>query len=155
MSYEKLKLDEEIDRMKNMGDLLIPYNFPLGDPTWEDDLNFLKITDCTVDGYGMILHFSKAKYENHYLETLQVMSKDAPFLPFNLVAKLAQKILGGHRLSLVEMLRGSRKIYCWTLLVDEAGKPMKSNLEESESVEMCVYEGFEYGYIDPTTVNFY
>ena len=83
------------------------------------------------------------------------MSRDTPFLPFGLIVKLAQKILGGHHLSLVEMLRGNRKIYCWTLLVDKTGRPKKSNIENSENVERCVYEGFEYGYIDPTTVNFY
>lgn len=155
MSYDPIKLDEIIDRIRNMGNLLIPYNFPLGEPSWEDDLNFLKLTECTVDGYNIILHFSKAKYEDHYLETLQIMSRDTPFLPFGLIVKLAQKILGGHHLSLVEMLRGNRKIYCWTLLVDKTGRPKKSNIENSENVERCVYEGFEYGYIDPTTVNFY
>ena len=146
-------LDDIIEQMRNMGDLLVPYNFPLGHAEWEDDLNILKTVECTVDGYNLILHFSRADYDINFLETLQIMSRDTPFLPFNLVAKIAKKMLGGHNLSLVELLRGKRKIYCWTLTVDKSGRPLKPKFKDN--VEKCVYEGFEYGYIDPSSVNFY
>ena len=71
--------------MRNMGELLVPYNFPKADPRLENDLNVLKTVDCIVDGYSICLHFSKADYNSHYLETLQVLGKDIPFLPFCLI----------------------------------------------------------------------
>ena len=153
MLYDPKPIDEIMDQMRSMGELLVPYNFPKADPRLENDLNILKTVDCIVDGYSICLHFSKADYDAHYLETLQVLGKDIPFLPFCLIVKLARKFLGGHNLSLVELLKGNRKIYCWTLTVDRRGRPLPA-IHEVES-ETCVYEGFEYSYLDPATVNFY
>jgi hypothetical protein len=137
-----------------MGDMLVPYNFPLGDPNVEDDINPLKTTEVVVDGYPIVVHYSKADYGSHYLITFQVLGQNAPFLPFNVVVKLAKKFLGSKDLSLVELLKDNRKIYCWTVTMTKEGESMLL-LQDEEDSEHCIYEGFEYVYMRPDKVSFY
>ena len=59
-------LDLIVEHMRNVGDQLIPYNFPQASPHLEDDLNKIKSRDVVVDGYNVILHFSKSDYDTHY-----------------------------------------------------------------------------------------
>jgi hypothetical protein len=136
-----------------MGDFLIPYNFPKNDPKIEEDTDVLKTMEVVVDGYSAVLHYNKADYSDHYLITFQVFGKHCPFLPFIVVAKLARKFLGEKNLSLVELLRNNRKVYCWTLYADLEGNPIKSKIEERG--EFCTFEGFKYTYMSPTEINFY
>ena len=144
-------LDELIIEIKNLGDALIPYNFPKAHPNLENDLSVLKTNECIIDGYGVIIHYAKADYDDHYLESMQILGKNFPFLPFALVIKVARRFLGNDNLSLVELLKGGRKIYCWTLLSDKDGKTIIS----PEESEYCIFEGFEYRYMDSNSVNFY
>jgi len=146
-------LDLIADHMRNVGEQLVPYNFPQASPQLEDDLNEIKSRDVVVDGYNVILHFSKSNYDDHYLETLQVIGKNTSFLPFSLIAKVGRKFLGGHHLSLVEIYKDGRKIYCWSVTLNRRGCPIASSYEQDG--ERCTYEGFEYSYMDPSQVNFY
>ncbi len=146
-------LIEHVNEMRGLGEVLIDYNFPKAPPEWEDDLNVLKMRELVVDGYCILVHYSKADYGDHLLETLQVLGKNCPFLPFCLVCKLAKSYLGNRGLSLVEFFRDNRKIYCWTLTLDMEGKPIPSPF--SPDVQMCVYDGLEYGYMKPNQVNFH
>ena len=158
MLYRK-KLQEHVREMRGLGEVLIPYNFPKAPAEWEDTINILKAREIVVDGYSVVVHYSKGMYDEsdnapaHYLETLQVLGKNSPFLPFHVICKLAKSFLGGHGLSLVEIFRENRKIYCWTLTVDLNGKPMPSPFEGD--IERCNYEGFEYGMLQPDQVNFH
>jgi hypothetical protein len=152
MLYRK-KLQEHVREMRGLGDVLVPYNFPKAPAEWEDTINILKAREITVDGYTAVVHYSKGDYDDHYLETLQILGKNSPFLPFHVVCKLAKSFLGEHELSLVEIFRENRKIYCWTLTVDMTGKPIPSPFEGD--VEKCNYEGFEYGMLQPDQVNFH
>lgn len=146
-------LDECVSRMRNVGDQLVPYNFPQADPKLEDDLNLVKTKELFVDGYQVVLHFSKADYKTHFIETVQILGKNSPFLPFNLVSKIARKFLGSSNLCLVEIFRENRKIYCWTVASDRSGKPIPHpNDTDADEIE---HEGFKFQHIDSNQVNFY
>jgi len=150
---KKLGLDETLENMRKMGEVLTPYNFPHNDPKIEDDLNAIKIMEGVVDGYRVQMHYNRADYGDHILETFQIFGHSAAFLPFAVVVKLAKKMLGGYNLSLVEIFKDNRKIYCWTVCVDKTGKPLPAP-HEADS-EHCVYEGFQYIYMHPSQINFY
>lgn len=146
--------DDVVVRMRNVGEQLIPYNFPKGDVHLEDELNFVKTKEVIVDGYEIILNFSKSDYTSanppHFTETLQIIGKNSAFLPFNMVVKLARRFLGNQHLSLLEILKDNRKIYCWTVCLDKRGCPIEQP-NEGRSLAMK-FEGFEYEYMDPQKV---
>lgn len=109
--------------------------------------------ECEVDGYSISFHFNRADYQDYYLETFQLYNKNSPFLPFNLVVKLAQKVLGGHNLSLIEFYQNEYKIYCWSVCVDKTGRPIVSPLQQQAN--LLSYQGFEYFYMNPNNLNLY
>ena len=148
-----MNIYDTVGRIKRMAEQLVPYNFPTVSPQDEEIINFLKFTEATVDGYDVILHFNKHDYGDHYLETFQVLGKEVPFLPFVLICKLAKLFLGEQKLSLVEVLKDGRKIYCWTLIRDKKGKAIAAPYQNKG--EDCSYEGFQYSYVTPDKINFY
>jgi hypothetical protein len=148
-----MNFDEKIEILRNLSNHLVDYNFPLSPMDFEYDIACLKKTEACVDSYNVVVHFNKACYGNYYLETFQVFNKNAPFLPFSLVAKLAKKTLGGHHLSLVEFYQQDRKIYCWSVCVDDRGRPIISPIQDQSKPKM--FEGFEYRYMQPEQLNLY
>ena len=147
------QFDSKIEIVRNMGNLLVPYNFPIGPVELEYDISPLKKNEVEVDGYTIVFHFNKAFYKDHYLETFQMFNKYAPFLPFYLVTKLAKKVLGSHMLSLIEFYQDEHKIYCWSVCLDSRGRPITSPANEKS--KQCVFEGFEYSYMTPEQLNLY
>jgi hypothetical protein len=147
------KFDEKIEIMRSVSESLVPYNFPVGPVELEYYIAPLKRCEAEVDGYTVVFHLNRAKYKDHYLETFQVHNKHAPFLPFHLVAKLARKVLGGHHLSLVEFYQVEHKIYCWSVCLDERGRPIDSPIKEKS--KPAEFEGFRYVYITPEQLNLY
>jgi hypothetical protein len=148
-----LTLDETIQELREMGDVLVPYNWPQNDPALENDLNFLKMRQVCVDGYNFSIHFSRADYTTHFMETVQIVGEKTPFLPFATVQKVARKILGEAHLYLIELFKENRKIYCWTLTLDREGKPRKP-MKKHRSIKQ-EYNGFSYRYMHPSQVKFY
>jgi hypothetical protein len=154
MFYKELKLDDIIKRMKSLGNVLVPYNFPKMMPTMmEDDLSVLKQREAVVDGYQIVLNYQKSDYDEYFTEILQIYNKNSPFLPFNLICKLGKRFLGDGNLSLIEIFKDNRKIYIWTVYVDQDGNSIPIP-HETESEE-CEFEGFNYLYMQPNQVNFY
>ena len=147
------KFDEKMDMMRTMSERLVPFNYPSAPVDMEYYIAPLKRCEVEVDGYSLVFHLNKAKYNDHYLETFQVHNKYAPFLPFQLVAKLAKKALGSHSLSLVEFYQGEHKIYCWSVCLDFKGRPISSPIKEK--YETKIFEGFNYMYITPEQLNLY
>lgn len=144
---------EHINEMRNLGDTLVEYSFPIAPPDNEDVLMDLKQRKLCVDGYNVLLHYNKSDYENHFLETLQVIGMDFPYLPFQLVCKCAMSYLGNKQLSFTELWRGDRNIYIWNLMVDDRGRPL--SIKISDKQELHSYEGLEFSYVDPNSVNFF
>lgn len=155
MRRRELNLEEIIDNMRKIGEMLIPHNYPRALPvtTMEDDLAFFKEREAIIDGYSLFLNYQKSDYDTHFLETLQIYNKYSPFLPFNLVCKLGKRFLGSHHLSLVELFKDNRKIYCWSVCVDDQGRPIP--LPYELVTEDCQFEGLSYLYMQPSQVNFF
>ena len=148
------KIEDYINDLKRLGEHLVSYNFPEGDPDSETVLNNLKHMDVTADGYQVTIHYSKAKYLDYYVLSFQIMGRTTPFLPFNVVCKLARKCLGNDDLSLIEIYKDRRKIYCWTLMTDLEGQPVEYPLDDGE-YEPLAYEGLEYNLMRPSQIRFY
>lgn len=154
MLHREPKLKEIVDEMRNLGEILVPYNYPLAKPdSIEDKLAFFKEREAIIDGYPIFLHYQKSDYESHFMKTLQVYGKNSPFLPFFVICKLAKSFLGDQYLSLVELFSDNRKIYCWSLCVDRNDQPIPTPYDME--VEQCEYEGLHYAYMQPNQVNFF
>lgn len=147
------KFEDKVETIRNLADQLVPYNFPLGPVELEYYIAPLKKGEAVVDGYSITFHFNRASYNDYYLESFQVYNKYAPFLPFSLVVKLAKKVLGGHLLSLVEFYQDDHKIYCWSVCLDQRGRPISSPIKEKTKLK--TFEGFEYSYLTPEQLNLY
>lgn len=153
MLYNQKPLDEIIENMRSLGETIIPYNFPLAPLAREDDLAIFKEREIIVDGYQIVINYQKSDYNIYLMETLQIHGKNSPFLPFNLICKLAKRFLGSRHLSLVELFRQNRKLYIWSVCVDRNGKPLPIPYEEE--TEFCEFEGLNYLYLQPNQVNFF
>lgn len=146
-------LEEIVERTRSLGDTLVEYNYPLGSEEDEGDLSALKTVETTVDGYPVVLHYNKADYNDHFLETLQIFGRKTPFLPFSMVTKIARRFLGGSMLYLAELLQNDRKVYIWTICVDKEGHPIE-NPRQTESEELT-FQGFEYRLLSPSNLHLY
>lgn len=143
---------EKIQTIKNLGEYLVQFNFPLGTPDLAGMINILKITELTIDGYTFNCHYNKADYGDHFYVSCQLFGKNTPFIPFHLVVKTARLVLGDEHLTLLEVLENGRKTYCWGLMTDRDGKALIPNLKSSG--EKCYHEGFEYTYLPPGSLKF-
>jgi hypothetical protein len=56
-------------------------------------------------------------------------------------------------LSLVELFKSDRKVYCWSIATDYEGRLIDAPYDADG--ENCVFEGVQYFYISPSYVNFY
>src|SRR5688500_2609152 len=98
------KLAEIVSDMKRMGDMLVPFTFPKVDFKTEQDILLFKQRVVLIDGYEVLLCFSKADYDDYFLESVQVQASCSPFLPFTVVCKLGRAFLGDSNLSYIEFL---------------------------------------------------
>jgi hypothetical protein len=148
-----VSLDMVVNEMKRIGEDLIPYNFPLAPASVEEKYNDHKMREVLIDGYDVVLHYSKSDYGEYFTETIQILGLENPFLPFCLIVKIAVKFLGNNNLALVEIFKDNRKIYCWTTNVGKDGEVILSPYQDD--AEHCVYEGVDYIYLKQDQVNFY
>jgi hypothetical protein len=154
MLYDDKDLEEIIERMRGMGDILVPLNYPnTFSFELEDDLSIFKEREAIIDGIPLLLNYQKSDYKKYLIETVQIFGKTTPFLPFNLICKIGKRFLGGHHLSLVEIFKDNRKIYIWSVCVDKRGRPIPAPYKLK--TEQCEFEGFNYSYLQPNQINFY
>lgn len=145
--------DKLIEDMRNLADFFVPYSYPSVSPVDEEMVNYLKFKELDIDGYRIVLHLNKHDYGTHHLETFQIVGKDVPFLPFCLVTKLVKRMLGSHNLSLIEVFKDGRKIYCWTVMTNNSGQPIDAPFKHE--AETLSFEGLKYSYVKPEDVHFY
>lgn len=153
MAFNHIDVDKQIKEIKDLGNVLMNYNFPQKSKRDEETLNVLKTSNMCTDGYDVVIHYNKSFYNKFYLESLQVLGRYTLFLPFCLVCKIAQKFLGNQHLSFIETFNEDRRVYCWTLLTDKEFNAIPAS--NKDVVENCVYEGFEYTQMNPKHVSFY
>ena len=141
---------QKIQEMKGIANMLIPYTFPQVTFNEETEVLPLKQRKITIDGYEVILCFSKAKYTDYYLESLQIQSYYSPFLPFTLVCKIGRAFLGKENLSYIEFFKSGRKVYCWTLRSRNGRSLPPGNKTKPGS-----YEGFAYNILEPGAIELF
>jgi len=145
-----ITLQDTVREMKRMGELLIPYTIPKVSLEDENRIKILKQRNITVDGYDIIVSYSKSEYKDHLLEIVQIQSEFVPFLPFNVVCKIAKAFLGSDCLSFIDFVKIDRKLYCWILQRSKNGDCILSADSKSRS-----FDGFEFYSMNPNAVNFY
>lgn len=147
-----MNLDKTVHEMKSLGGFLADFSFPSVSSKDEDDISILKTRDVVVDGYEVVLHYGKQKFENgKSTECLQVLARRAVFLPFYVVSKLVQRFLGRQHLYFIDIYVNNKKVYCWTLSRDASGKVIST---DQEVVKELDFEGLKFSYLNPATVNF-
>ncbi len=107
--------DEIVEQMHGVAGMLVEYTYPINDRDCDWDILPLKERQTRVDGYDVRLVLSKARYDDLWLETLQIWSEYSLYLPFNVVVKIARKFFGDELLSLNEILLSKKKRYCWSI----------------------------------------
>ena len=142
-----LNLNTLLQEMRAIATQMVPFSYPRVPAENEECVYPLRIREAIVDGYPVVIYYGIADHGHHTLETVQVFSRHGIFLPFSLVVKVGRMFLGGYNLSLMEMFRERRKIYCWTVYRDRKGNPGKTPFKMPS--ERCVFEGFEYDYMTP------
>lgn len=147
---ENKTLSLEVEQMKSMAEILLPFTFPLVDFKVEQDILLLKQRTLTVDGYDILVCYSKANYNIYFLESLQLQAAVAPFLPFSMVCKMGRAFLGSDNLSYIEFFRNNKKVYCWTLKSREGRTVQPDNMTKPGR-----YEGFEYSILQPGSVDLF
>jgi len=154
MVYKPLKLSEIVALLKNLGEVIVPYNYPQKPISeWGDDLGIFKAREAVIDGYPLYLHYQKSDYGKYFVETLQIHNLKSPFLPFNLICKLGKRFLGKENLSLIEIFKNHKKIYVWSVCLDRQGQTVP--IPNVKDQEFCVYEGLQYSYVQPNQVDFF
>ena len=137
-------LDDVIDEMRAVAVQLIKYTFPNVSLQEEFEIDCLKQRRLTIDGYDVVVHLSQADYLDCIVESLEVHAADAPFLPMFLVCKIGAKFLGWHDLKYADTLRGGRKVYVWTVALDERGRPISL---DTNRIATKTYEDFTFSYV--------
>ena len=142
------EIQNSIDSMKAIADQLIPYSFPVVSFEEEQKVLCLKNRVIQVDGYEISVCFSRADYERHILETIQIQSPHVPFIPFNIVCKVGQLFMGQKYLSYVDFFRNNRKVYCWA-----AKTSNERRLPPGKKSRPASYEGFDFHLLHPGSVD--
>lgn len=144
MLFQVKNLDEAVKDMKSFGTFLMDYSIPKVSKPDDEDINFIKTKEFMVDGYTVIVYYSKNDWNTHYMEILQITGKYAPFLPFSLVCKIGKKFLGDKHLSYVDFVADERKTYCWTAASDKGNNPIPAPYKKESLSDDYVYEGLCY-----------
>lgn len=123
MMYDFTKLDQHVKEMINMAVKLLKY------PSDDEDISLFKQREIIVDGYFLVVYFSRYDYkQNGYLDVVSISGKYMPFLPISVLCKIAKKFLGDKELSFFDLLKDGRKFYSWTVLHKEDGTPVTNSL---------------------------
>ncbi len=155
MSDNIINIQSSIKELKNLGKILIPYNYPIKNSEQiEEDLLVLKTRRYIIDGYAVIAHYQRCDYSDYYLDVLQLYGDYTTFLPISVNCKLAKLFLGEHELSLIETYKQQKKIYCWTVYLNKKEKVIESAVKKDGDYTHRFYDGFKYFYISPSKVFF-
>ncbi len=151
--YKQPPLEETVAQMKRMGDILMPYTYPLRPKSEAEDIAFLKLHEIMLDGYHLFVQYNKSDYGEYLLESVEILAKNTPFLPFVLVCKVAKAFLGDQHLAYVDFWHENRRHYCWTLAKNQNDEvvpgPFKVEMEHGN------YEGLEYSVLPNGGIDFH
>lgn len=149
MLFPIKSFDEVVRETKSLGELLMQYSQPHKSKEYEEDIQCLKVREITVDGYSVVICYSKNDWPHHYMEVLQITGKYTPFLPFSLICKIGKKFFGEMYLSYVDFIKDDRKTYCWTVASDKSNNPIPVPYRKEILLDDREYEGLFYKCVNP------
>lgn len=141
------ELKKQIASMRWMAEYLMPYCRNAYDKA---DVAVLATREICVHGYDISFYFSKELHPDFYLWSLQMYSKHQGFLPFSLVCECATMFLGNDNLGLCEFIVLGRKLYTWSLAVNEDGTPIP--IPSCPQVELREYQGLKFSASKPAKI---
>lgn len=151
--YKSPSLEESVKRMKDMGNFLLPYTYPAAPKSNSEDLAFFKLNEMMIDGYEVYVQYNKGDYTEYMIESVEIIGKNTPFLPFFLVCKIGKAFFGDKHLCYIDFWRDNRRHYCWTCASDVDGEviepPFKVDFDEAD------YEGLEYNVFPKGGIDFH
>ena len=132
-----------VEEMKRLARVLQPYTPPRHPK--DDDISWLKTREIVIDGIPMVVHYSEADHGDMTPTVLTIGCKNAPFIPFTVVCKVARMFLGTDNLTLFEYTKGGSKIYSWMVVMNN-GIPVENHHTNKGQKES--YNGFDFFRID-------
>jgi hypothetical protein len=139
-----------VEHMKSMAEMLVPYTYPRVNYEEEQQILCLKQRIVKINGHELVLCFSRADYGKYLLETIQIQSQHAPFLPFAVVCKIGRMFLGERNLCYIDFFRFHRKFYCWAIKVVDGRA-----LSPGKHSDPAIFEGFNYHLLHPGSVDLF
>jgi hypothetical protein len=133
------KPKDHVREMKGLAKSLHPYTPPRHPK--DDDISWLKTREVIVDGIPMVVHYSESDHGDIIPAVLTIGCKNAPFIPFAVVCKVARMFLGTENLTLFEYTKGGSKIYSWMVLLNK-GIPVGNHHTDKADKES--YNGFDF-----------
>jgi hypothetical protein len=133
-------LDQHVKELRAIGIRLQPYSYPV--VADDEDISFLKQRDVVVDGYTVVVHFSRADYQGLYLDIVSLTGKYMPFLPMNVLCKIAERFLGKKELTFGEFTKNGRKLYSWMVLYKKGGIPIANSYVQNGIADS--FNGLEF-----------
>ena len=132
-------LDDHVREMRALSTQLIPYSYP--NAKFEDEYLIipLKFRTFRVDGFEVSVNFSMSEFKEFMMESVNIESSYAPFLPFSVVCKIGVAFLGKKNLSYLGIVKNNKKIYCWSVKKVN-GSVVKINKKFSSSS----YDGLDF-----------
>lgn len=133
-----MNLLEIKEKMNKMAFELIDYTYPNISIQEEEDIRWLKTRYIFVDGYYLSIFLSISNNDDINITSLQIFSIYSPFLPFNLVCKIAQTFLGKKYLNFMKINANDKTIYCWHVYKKDGQKMAVFNKNKIK------FQDFEY-----------
>jgi hypothetical protein len=129
MLYKFETLDNQVESMKKMAVILCPYSHPKVKN--DEDISYLKQREIVIDGYTVVISYSRSDYEGMYLDIVSFTGRHMPFLPMPLICKIGKRFLGDKELTFSEFLKSGRKFYSWMVLYKANGTPISNNFVQN------------------------
>lgn len=132
-----LPIEQHAKEMKTLAEQLVPYSYPIRSSADENDIYCLKQREVVVDGYHLLLWFSRQASNDVYADILQVTGLYFSFLPFDLLCKLAGIFLGNKNIYFSSVTRNvngiNKKIYIWTAYIKDGKIIINNNIKSEKS----------------------
>jgi len=110
----------------------------------DEKLNKYRLWGSFIDGYEINLFYTETNIGTSTVKSIQCYSKNSFSLPFHVVYKIGNTILGKTPMNIYfSFIREGHHIYCWTKVVDENddGLPI---IEEEVDIKNYMNGKFAY-----------
>jgi len=148
--HHNKKLDDIVTEMRAISQQLVRYTFPKVAIQEEQEILPLKVRSVDIDGYEVVVSFSRAEYKKDFVESLQIQARYSLFLPFNVVCKLGIAFLGDKYLAYTDFFKEDHKIYCWMIRLEN-----NQVVPPTTKAVPASFENFDYYMLNPGYLDFH